>query len=308
MARFDKLTTKKFIDLHAHTYYSDGALSPSDLVQKAVSIGLAAIGIADHDSVDGLEEGLSAGKKLGIEVVPAVEITSYPDPETEFHILGYFINWKNEAFQKSLREFQAAREERAKKVVKNLNNLGYQINFGDLRVLARGTIVQPHIAWLVINDWFNKKKLLASFDHLPSTGEFIVKYLVPGAPAYEPRETILPVEAINLIHRIGGLAILAHPSWSLAKKEDTKIIFDDQALNDLIGQGLDGLEVYSHRDNEEDTKICVEHFAAVAKEKNLAASGGSDYHGFGNAGKELGFKDFYLKVPYRILEELKMKK
>jgi len=298
----------KLIDLHAHTYYSDGALSPTDLVQRAKETGLAAVGIADHDCIDGLEEGLAAGKKLGIEVLPAVEITTYPDPETEFHILGYFLDWRNETFQKALREAQAEREKRAKKVIKNLNNLGYQINFGDLRALARGTIVQPHLAWLIINDIFNKEKLLADFGHWPSTGEFIVKYLIPGAPAYESRKTIRPVEAIDLIHRVGGLAILAHPSWSLAKKEGSKIIFNDQFLDDLLKQGLDGMEVYCHRENEEDTKICVEHFGKLASENNLAVSGGSDYHGFGSAGKDLGFKDFYLKVPYRILEELKNRK
>jgi len=310
MVAFDKLSinkSDKTIDLHAHTYYSDGGLSPTDLVEKAKEIGLAAVGIADHDCVDGLEEGLAAGKKAGIEVLPAVEITSYPDPETEFHILGYFIDWKEKTFQQSLRDFQAAREKRAKKVIANLNNLGYQINFGDLRALARGTIVQPHLAWIVINDLFNKEKLLGTFGHIPTSGEFIVKYLIPGAVAYEPRGAIKPAEAIDMIHRIGGLAILAHPSWSLAKKEDSKIIFNDQLLDDLIKQGLDGIEIYCHRENEEDTRACVEHFGQIAQKKNLAVSGGSDYHGFGSAGKELGFSGFYLKIPYQVLVELKLR-
>jgi hypothetical protein len=296
---------EKLIDLHAHTYYSDGALSPGDLVKKAKEIGLAAIGIADHDNIDGLAEGLASGKKLGIGVVPAVEITSYPDPETEFHILGYFIDWKNKSFQNALRGFQVEREKRAKKVIKNLTRLGYLINFGDLRSLARGTIVQPHIAWLVINDLENRKKLTSDFGKIPSTGEFIVKYLIPGASAYEPRATIKPKEAIDLIHSVDGLAILAHPSWSLVKKENGNLVFNDSHLDRLIKEGLDGLEVYAHRENEEDTKACVEHYLTLAQKNNLAVSGGSDYHGFGSAGKELGFNNFYLKVPYRVLESLK---
>jgi hypothetical protein len=159
----------------------------------------------------------------------------------------------------------------------------------------------------VINDLENRAKLKSDFGKIPSTGEFIVKYLIPGAPACEPRQTIQPAEAIELVHRIGGLAILAHPSWSLTKKEDGKMIFNDHLLSGLIEQGLDGLEVYSHRNSEEDTKICVEHFAQIAQKKNLAVSGGSDYHGFGSAGKELGFTDFYLKVPYQVLADLKLK-
>src|SRR4030043_1073259 len=234
MAGSNRFTAEKFIDLHAHTYYSDGSLSPEDLVKKAKEIGLAAVGIADHDNIDGLAEGLADGKKYNIEVLPSVEITSYPDSEIEFHILGYFINWQDKNFQKALKESQKEREKRAKKVIKNLNNFGYLINFGDLRSLSRGTIVQPHIAWLVINDLENRKKLISDFGKIPSTGEFIVKYLVPGAPAYEPRSVIKPKEAIDLIHNVGGLAIIGHPCWSLVKKESDGLIFDDGYLEKLF--------------------------------------------------------------------------
>ncbi|HEX7455927.1 MAG TPA: PHP domain-containing protein [Candidatus Nanoarchaeia archaeon] len=295
------------IDLHTHTYYSDGALSPTQLVKKAKEIGLAAIAIADHDSVDGLDEGLNAGKKLGVDVLPAIEITSYPDPETEFHLLGLFIDHKNKKLNRELDKSQEEREKRAKKVIANLNGLGYNIEFGDLRSIARGTIVQPHIAWLVINDMENKEKLAHDFGGRPTTGDFIRKYLIPGAPAYEARPTVVPKEAIDLIHTAGGLAFIAHPCWNLAKKEDEKIIFDDRSLDDLIKKGLDGIEVYAHRESEGDTRVCVEHYKKIAEKENLAISGGSDYHGFGSAGKDLGFSDFYLKVPYKILEDLKLR-
>ena len=103
------------------------------------------------------------------------------------------------------------------------------------------------------------------------------------------------------------MAILAHPAWSLVKKENGKLIFDDEYLDQLVKVGLDGLEVYAHRENEEDTRVCVEHYLDLAQKKKLAESGGSDYHGFGSAGKDLGFADFYLKVPYQVLEDLKSK-
>jgi predicted metal-dependent phosphoesterase TrpH len=200
------------------------------------------------------------------------------------------------------------REDRAKKVLKNLNGFGYLIEFGDLRALARGTIVQPHIAWVVINDLENKKKLEADFGHIPTTGEFIVKYLIPGALAYETRQTVTPKEAIDLIRRSGGVPVLAHPCWNAAKKTGKGIIFDDSLIDGLVDSGIQGIEAYAHRDNEEDTKVCVKHFEEYAKSKGLLITGGSDFHGFGSAGKELGFSNFYLKIPYSILEALKSKR
>ena len=299
---------ERYIDLHTHTYYSDGAFSPAQLVKKAKEAGLAAIAIADHDNIGGLAEGLEVGKKLGLEVIPAMEITSYPDPKTEFHLLGLFIDYKNKKLVKALDKFQFGREKRAKKVIANLDRLGYHIEFGDLRGIARGTIAHPHIAWLVINDLENKNKLLRDFGQRPTTGDFIRKYLVPGAPAYEARPPVKPKEAIDLIHSAGGLVIIAHPCWSLAKKENSKVVFDDWYLDDLLEKGIDGIEVYAHRETEEDTRVCVAHYEKIAKKKNLAVSGGSDYHGFGSAGKNLGFTNFYLKVPYSILEALRKRR
>lgn len=295
------------IDLHTHTYHSDGALSPTQLVEKAKDIDLAAIAITDHDSVDGLKEGLSVAAKAGLEIIPGVEITSYPDVDHEFHFLGYFIDWQDKKLQKKLLQSQKAREERAKKVIKNLNNLGFEINFGDVRSLTRGTIVMPHIAWSVINDKNNKNKLLTEFGKIPSTGDIIEKYLITGAPAYESRKTFGQQEAVDLIHKHGGIVVLAHPCWSLVEKTGSDLIYDDKTLNQALELGIDGIEVLAHRDNEEDTQKCIKHYEKIAKEKNLLITGGSDFHGFGSAGKDLGYKDFYLKVPYTILEKLKEK-
>jgi len=295
----------KYIDLHTHTYHSDGVLSPTQLVEKAKEAGLSAIAITDHDSINGIEEGLVVGKKLGVEVIPGVEITSFPDEKHEFHFLGYFINWQDRPLQKALEKSQKAREERAKKVVKNLNRLGYEINFGNLRALTRGTIVMPHIAWVVINDKNNRQKLIKEFGSMPSTGDIIEKYLVPGAPAYEARKTFGQKEAVDLIQSSGGVVVLAHPCWSLTEKQGTVLIHDDRKLNQVTKLGIDGLEALAHRDNKEDTEKCVKHYEKFAEENNLLITGGSDYHGFGSAGKDLGYVDFYLKVPYEILEKLK---
>ncbi len=296
------------VDLHTHTIHSDGALTPEELVREAKKLNLAAVAIADHENTQGIDEAISVGKKLGVEIVPAVEITSYSDPLTEHHILGYFINYKDRDFQKTLSEIRKVREERSKKVVKNLNSLGYEINFGDLKALASGTIVAPHIAWVVINDPVNRGELKKEFGGTPDTGEFIRKYLVPGAAAYEPRKALTPREAVGLIHKVGGLAVLAHPCWTMVKKEAGRLSFDDEKFGEVVKAGLEGVEALAHRETEADTKKCIEHFTKLAKKYKLRISGGSDFHGFGSAGKDLGFEGFYLNIPYSVLEELKGKK
>ena len=293
------------IDLHTHTIHSDGALTPKELVEKAKEAHLAAISISDHENTNGIDEAIKTGKKLKVEIIPAVEISTYPSPQKEHHILGYFIDYKDKKFQRELEKIREIREERSKKVIKNLNDLGFQINFGDLKAMATGTIVAPHIAWSVINDMGNKGKLKKEFGDIPDTGEFIRKYLIPGAPAYESREAMTTKEAIDLIHSVGGIAVLAHPCWTIAKKKDDELVFDDEEFVSVVKVGIDGVEVLAHRETEVDTKKCVDHFTSLTKKYKLVITGGSDFHGFGSAGKSLGYTDFYMKVPYSILNDLK---
>lgn len=305
MPNTDNLGTNKYIDLHTHTIHSDGALTPEELVKKAKEVGLVAIAVTDHENTEGLESAMRVGKELGVEVIPAVEITSHPNKDTEHHILGYFIDYKDKKFQKELTKIQKSREERSKKVIKNLNSLGFFINFEEVKAATSGTIVAPHIAFRVLGDVENHKKLKKEFGNIPDTGEFIRKYLVPGTAAYEPRKALTPKESIDLIHSIGGLAVLAHPCWTAVKKEGEEIIFEDNKFSEVQKDGIDGVEALAHRENQEDTEKCVNHFSELAKKYNLVVTGGSDFHGFGSAGKALGFTDFYLKVPYSILENLK---
>src|SRR4030067_428847 len=285
----------RYIDLHTHTNHSDGALSPEELVKKASELGLAAIAISDHENTDGLEEAFAAGEKYGVEVVPAVEISSYPAPLTEHHILGYYIDYKDAGLQKIFKKLQDGREKRAKKVIDNLNKLGYQINFGDVKAAASGTIVQPHIAWAVITDLENRAKLKKDFGTVPDTGEFIRKYLIPGATAYESRETLKPKEAVDLIHKAGGVAAFAHPCWTTVTKKDGKLVFDDEKFEQLVKAGVDGVEALAHRGSEEDTRECVEHFTALAEKYKLAVTGGGEIKWFGRAAHKLVSRLFFFQ-------------
>ncbi len=241
MPRNTSVEQSRNIDLHTHTIHSDGALTPKELVEKAKEAHLAAISISDHENTNGIDEAIETGKKLKVEIIPAVEITTYPVPEKEHHILGYFIDYKDKKFQRELEKIRELREERSKKVIKNLNDLGFQINFGDLKAMASGTIVAPHIAWSVIADMANKEKLKKVFGDIPNTGEFIRKYLVPGAPAYESREAMTTKEAVDLIHSVGGVAVLAHPCWTIAKKEGENIVFDDKEFEAVVKAGVVGV-------------------------------------------------------------------
>lgn len=296
------------IDLHTHTMYSDGGLTPNQLVVKAKEVGLKAIALTDHDNIAATEVAMLKGKELGVEVIPAIELTAYLDENSDvndLHILGYFIDPRDRELRKKLEFYQKEREDKSRKVVKNLNALGYKLEFNEVKKLAKGTIAGPHIAFLIISKKDNEALLTKEFGKIPETGEFIQKYLVIGGPAYEARVAATPKEAIDLIHQAGGLAILAHPCWNLAEKDGKKLIFNDKVISDLVSLGLDGIEVYAHRENEADTKKCVEHFEKVAAKLKLVVSGGSDFHDFGSAGKDLGFEGFYLKVPYSVLENLK---
>ncbi len=300
-----KSSKKGYIDLHTHTIYSDGGLTPNGLIVKAKEIGLKAVAIADHDNVAATEVALIKGAELGIEVVPAIELTAYVNEDTDFHILGYFINQRDRNLRDKLETYQKEREEKSKKVVANLNKLGFKIDFQEVKKLAKGTIAQPHLAYIIVNKAENSEKLIKEFGEVPSTGEFIREYLATGAKAYEPRSAASPQEAIELIHIAGGVAVLAHPCWNLTKKDGNKLVFDDSWIEKLVKMGLDGIEVYAHRENKEDTEKCIEHFEKLADKMKLVKTGGSDYHGFGSAGKDLGFDDFYLKIPTSVLEDLR---
>jgi len=302
-----KAAEKDFIDLHTHTIYSDGGLTPNALVCRAKEIGLCALAITDHDNVAATDVAMIKGAELHIEVIPAVELTAYVNEDLDFHILGYFINHRDKTLRDRLDAFQKEREEKSKKVVQNLNNLGFKIDYLEVKKIARGTIAQPHLAYVVINKEENSKKLIAEFGEIPSTGLFIQEYLASGAKAYEPRSAPTLKEAIDLIHQVGGVAVLAHPCWSLTKKVGEKLVFVDDQVENLVKLGLDGLEVFAHRENKKDTQECIKHFNTLARKFKLIKTGGSDFHGFGSAGKDLGYEDFYLKVPYSVLNDLKAK-
>jgi len=265
--------TQKFADLHVHTSASDGDFSPEEVIRQAKEIGLAAVGIADHDTVGGIEEALAASEKYGVETVPGVELSSEFE-QSEVHILGYFIDWHDRGFNDELHKFQEARKVRAGKILEKLHKLGINISYEEVATVAGdGVIGRPHIA-----------EALAQRGYVRTKDAAFAKYLAYGRPAYAPKYRLMPKIAIHMIHRVGGVAILAHPVFAQA----------NHLLPDLVEFGLDGIEVYHSKHDSAKT----EYYKKIAEELHLLVTGGTDCHG---ANSPLGT----VKVPYECVEKMK---
>lgn len=242
-------------DLHIHSTYSDGKLSPEQIVIKASKLNLSAISITDHDTIDGILPAISMAKKLGdIEIIPGVEIsTDYQ--ENEIHILGYFIDYDSNYLKNVLNILQTKRELRIKKIVKKLNDIGIFITLKDVNKISKGpSIGRPHIA-----------EALKRKNYAKTITEAFDLYLGQNGKAYVPREKLSPFDAIKIIKKSKGIPILAHPGH-LRKIE---------IINKLVKHGLAGLEVY-HKDHNNKQSLFYSQFA---KKSELLITGGSDCHG-----------------------------
>ena len=187
------------IDLHTHSNCSDGSLSPRELVQLAKKRDLRAIALTDHDTVAGVAEAVAAGKELGVEVVPGVEISAQYPPGT-MHILGYCFTPSQPEFLKALKKLQEVRAARNPKIIERLQALGLEITTDEVLNLSSGQVGRPHIA-----------KALVNRGYVSSIDEAFSRYLQKGAVAYVEKFRFSPREAIALIRGAGGLAVLAHP-------------------------------------------------------------------------------------------------
>jgi len=264
------------IDLHIHTVYSDGTYTPREAVYKAKKLGLIAISITDHDSVDGLDEALKAGKEYGVEIVPGIEISTNVG-EDEIHILGYYLDWGSEELLSQLKVFQQVRVQRNEKLFKRLNDLGMRINHRETVKLApRGVVNRLHIA-----------NLMVMKGYVSSIGEAFEGWLNPGKPAYVKKVEVPPSKAIKLLLEAKGVPVLAHPY--LSKRDDL--------IPELIKAGLKGLEVYHSSHNAATTQ----HYLKLAKFYNLVITGGSDCHGRAKDKVLMGT----VNVPEQVLDNLK---
>jgi predicted metal-dependent phosphoesterase TrpH len=273
------------IDLHTHSSYSDGSLSPRQLVQLAKERRLRAIALTDHDTVAGVEEALEAGNELGVEVVPGVEISAQYPPGT-MHILGYYIDFSNRKLLEALKKLQQARAARNPKIIERLQTLGLKISATEVLDLSAGQVGRPHIARALVN-----KGYVSSIDQAFSL------YLKKGAVAYVEKFRFPPREAIAMIRGAGGIAVLAHP-FTLGMEKPEELF---QLLGELGEMGLEGVEVY-YPDHAEEMAVLYEE---VAQRLGLVCTGGSDFHGNFRNHSDLGNTILGKGLDYRILQALR---
>ncbi|MBU1026593.1 MAG: PHP domain-containing protein [Candidatus Margulisbacteria bacterium] len=251
-------------DLHIHTSFSDGTDSPEEIVELAKKNGLTTIAITDHDVTAGIEPAQKKGKELGIEVISGIELTTEL-PDTEVHILGYFIDQQHPRLIEVITRIQEGRKERIVKICEKLREQGIEILPEEVFDLAGHYCAgRPHVARALI-----KKGYIRTFK------EAFIKYIGFKGPAYVPHYKLSPAEAIKLINEVGGLAVFGHPALSKC----------DHLIPDFVAAGLAGIEVFYSSHSESETK----HYLELVKKYGLAATGGSDYHG-SNGGRlsELG--------------------
>lgn len=273
------------IDLHTHSTESDGTLSPEDLVEHAKELGLSAIALTDHDTVNGLPKARRRAKELGIELVPGIELsTDYEGMEV--HILGYYMDETEPAFLTKLQEFVDGRERRNDQMMELLQKEGFAITMEDLRRENPDSVItRAHISRYLVEHGFVKDKATV----------FQV-YLGDGRRCYVPREKITPFEAIRLIQLGGGLAFFAHPV--LCHMEDGRLRSFVQSLKEA---GLAGIEVMYSLNRPEDEA----YLKRLAEEYGLLVSGGSDFHGENKPDIQLGTGKSNLSIPYQYLAQIK---
>ena len=245
-------------DLHTHSTFSDGLLTPTQLIDLAYRRGVRVMALTDHDTTEGLPEALTAAAgHPDLTLIPGIEMST-DVPGSEVHILGHFIDWRDEDFQRQLVNLRVSRLGRARRMVEKLAELGKPVPWERVHSLAgEGAVGRPHIA-----------RALVEAGHVATVNEAFDLYLSRNGPAYVERERLTPTEVVETLTAVGGLPTLAHPR-------------ELDHLEDLLAQlkpaGLVGMEAYYQDYSRND----VERLRALADSCELIPLGGSDFHGMG---------------------------
>ena len=269
---------KEQIDLHLHTNHSDGTTSAAELLEIVRAKKLSAFSVTDHDTLAGYWAVRSLVSEADPELIPGLELSVMAD-EGDLHLLAYLFDPDNEPLRAALDRFRERRNHRARLIVQRLNEMNIDISFEEVQDVAGEAVIgRPHIA-----DTMVRSKAVGSYE------EAFEKYIRNGGPAYVAKKSFIPEEAISLVHRAGGVTVLAHP------------ILDNTArhVEMLAGLGLDGIEIYHpvHRQSD------IKRLKHLAERYRLLVSGGSDFHGRSSRYSTVGSQ----KVPEELLERLKQR-
>ncbi|MCU0666816.1 MAG: PHP domain-containing protein [Candidatus Omnitrophica bacterium] len=265
-----------FADLHLHTTFSDGTVEPEQLIAKVKKTNLAAISITDHDTVSGLLAASFYAQQQGLEVIPGIEL-SVDHGGIEVHLLGYFIDYLSKSFQDKLESLKTIRQERVYKICSKLKNIGVDLDPKDVfDIGGEGTVGRLHVA-----------RAMFAKGLIKTTQEAFQKYIGDNGPAYVCGFRFTIIEAIKFIKDFGGIAVLAHPY----------LLRNDKLIEEFVGYGLQGLEVYYPEHNF----VLTQYYLEMADKYKLLVTGGSDYHGKAKPDVKIG----QAKIPYELVEKLK---
>lgn len=268
-----------FADLHLHTHFSDGTFSPEEVVARASRIGHSALALTDHDTVEGCERMATACAAARIEFITGTELTAELN-DIELHILAYFIDIRNQKFLNEIARFQIVRQNRIREMAARLNEINVPLQADDVFTLANCRAPgRPHVARALV-----KAGLCASLD------EAFELYLKKNRPAWVPKAKMSALEAVELVHQAGGLAVMAHPGLNKS----------DEMIPELVAAGLDGIECF----HTKHSTATSEHYLGIADRHKLLVTGGSDCHGKSKGKPLLGS----IKLPYTHVEKLKAAK
>lgn len=279
---------KKIVDLHVHSSASDGTFSPEELMEEAKKAGLSAMALTDHDTTAGIKAAQVAADRLGIELIPGVELSTEYEGK-EIHVVGLAINIDNSSMQEHMQNFRESRDNRNGKMLANLRAEGFEITEEELKDrYPDAVITRAHIA-----------RYLADTKQIPEMKVAFDRYIGDDGICYVPRPKVTPMDAVDMIVEAGGIPILAHPV--LYHMEKTKL---RKMITEMKAHGLIGLEaIYSENlPGDEQT------YKMLAREEGLLISGGSDFHGTNKPQIKLGTGRGSLYIPYEVWEKLKEKK
>ncbi len=276
------------IDLHCHSTFSDGSLTPEQLADEAAKIGLTALALTDHDTTAGLPRFLAAAAGKSFRAVPGVEL-SVDCSSGVMHMLGYWMDTANPELVRQMEWIRNGREMRNRTMLEKLNALGFAMTREEVQACAGEDVVgRPHFGQVMIQKGYVKDK-----------NEAFDKWLGDGKPGYADRPRLTAEVAVALIRQAGGVAVLAHPfSLHIGKDEMASLFIQ------LAAAGLAGVECYYSEHSADLTK----EYLVMAKQANLVPTGGSDFHGEVSPGIRLGVGFGGLKVPDEALAQLEARR
>jgi len=274
------------IDLHTHSTFSDGSLTPEQLVREAERVQLAALALTDHDSIDGLARFMAACSKSIVRGVPGVEISVDCQPgDATMHILGYFIDPANAELNEHVNRLRDGRQHRNEEILKRLNAMGLMLTMNEIASFAgENNVGRLHFALA-----------LMARGYVRTTQEAFDKYLAKGKAGYANRLRFKPGGGVEMIRKAGGVAVLAHPfTLNLGKQALA------DCVSELVQGGLQGIEIYY----PQHTPKMVRQYLDLAEKFHLVATGGTDFHGTPMPAVKLGRGFGVLNVPNTVLEQL----